>query len=60
MEIDAQVAAVIEMGRMAGVATPTIEMIYGLVRHRAINSDCYPGDPHSMPFVEPRSLGTIE
>ncbi len=52
MEIDAQVAAVIEMGRMAGVATRTIEMIYGLVRQRAINSGCYPGDPRSMPFVE--------
>jgi 2-dehydropantoate 2-reductase len=52
MKIDAQVAAVIEMGRMAGVATPTIEMIYGLVRQRAINSGCYPGDPRSMPFVE--------
>lgn len=44
LEIDAQVGAVIEIARMAGVATPTIDLLYALVRHRAVNSGCYPAD----------------
>ena len=50
MEIDAQVGAVIEAGRIARVATPVIEMIYALVRRRAIEAGCYPGDPDDPPF----------
>lgn len=42
MEIDALVAAVQEMGRLAGVATPTIDAVLALVRLRARVADCYP------------------
>lgn len=44
LEIDAQVGAVIEIARMAGVPTPTVDLLYALVRLRAINSGCYPAD----------------
>ena len=43
MEIDALVAAVAELGRLVGIATPTIDMIYALVRQRARTAGCYPG-----------------
>ena len=42
MEIDALVGAVAELGRQVGVATPTIDTIYALVRRRAIEAGCYP------------------
>jgi 2-dehydropantoate 2-reductase len=42
MEIDALVAAVQEMGRLAGVATPTIDTVLALVRLRARVAGCYP------------------
>jgi 2-dehydropantoate 2-reductase len=35
LEIDALVTAVAEIGRLTGVATPTIDMVLGLVRERA-------------------------
>ena len=35
MEIDALIATVAEMGRLAGVATPTIDVVLALVRLRA-------------------------
>jgi 2-dehydropantoate 2-reductase len=41
MEIDPIVGAVVEIGRMAGVPTPTIEMVLALVRRRAIEAGCY-------------------
>jgi 2-dehydropantoate 2-reductase len=41
MEIDALVAAVAELGRLAGVATPTIDVTYALVRRLAIETGCY-------------------
>lgn len=41
MEIDALVTAVQEMGRMVGVATPTIDMVLGLVQTRARQAGCY-------------------
>jgi 2-dehydropantoate 2-reductase len=42
IELDALVGAVIELGRLVGVATPTIELVYGLVRQRARLAGCYP------------------
>jgi 2-dehydropantoate 2-reductase len=41
VEIDAQVGAVIEIARILGVATPTIDLIYALVRQRAERAGCY-------------------
>lgn len=43
MEIDAVVGAVAELGRLTGVATPTIDAVYALVRQRANEAGCYPG-----------------
>lgn len=43
MEIDALVAAVAELGRLVDIPTPTIDMIYALVRQRARTAGCYPG-----------------
>ncbi len=45
MEVDAICGAVCEIGRLAGVATPVIDMIYALVRLRAIEAGCYPASP---------------
>ncbi len=45
MEIDAITGAVAELGRMAGVATPVVDMIYALVRLRAAEAGCYPANP---------------
>jgi 2-dehydropantoate 2-reductase len=42
MEIDALVTAVAEMGDLAGVDTPTIDMILALVIQRAQEAGCYP------------------
>jgi len=42
MELDALVTVVTEMARLVGVATPTIDMVLGLVRRRAIEAGCYP------------------
>ncbi len=43
MEIDAMVGAVAELGRLVGIATPTLDAVYALVRRRAIEAGCYPG-----------------
>lgn len=43
MEIDALTGAVAEVGRLVGVPTPTIDLVYALVRQRAITAGCYPG-----------------
>lgn len=43
MEIDALVASVQELGRIVGVATPTIDIVLGLVRQRARLAGCYDG-----------------
>jgi 2-dehydropantoate 2-reductase len=40
LEIDALVAAVAELGRLAGVATPMIDAVYALVRRLAIAAGC--------------------
>ena len=42
MEIDALVTAVAEMGDLAGVDTPTIDMVLALVIQRAQEAGCYP------------------
>lgn len=42
IELDALVGAVIELGRLVGAPTPTIELVYGLVRQRARVAGCYP------------------
>jgi 2-dehydropantoate 2-reductase len=45
MEIDAICGAVCEIARLAGVATPIADMIYALVRGRAVQTKCYPDNP---------------
>jgi 2-dehydropantoate 2-reductase len=42
MEIEALVGVVAEMGRLADVATPTIDTVYALVVQRAREAGCYP------------------
>jgi 2-dehydropantoate 2-reductase len=41
MEIDPIVGAVVEIGRMLGVPTPTIDIVLALVRRQAIEAGCY-------------------
>ncbi len=43
MEIDALVTAVTEVGRVVGVATPTIDTVLALVQARARVAGCYSG-----------------
>jgi 2-dehydropantoate 2-reductase len=43
MEIDALVKAVVELGDVAGVPTPTIQMVLSLVQARARAAGCYDG-----------------
>ena len=43
MEIDALVTSVQELGRLVGVATPTIDTVLALVRQRAEVAGLYPG-----------------
>jgi 2-dehydropantoate 2-reductase len=42
MEIDALVTVVQELGRMVGIATPTVDTVLALVRSVAIARGCYP------------------
>ena len=42
VELDALVGSVVELGRLTGVPTPTIELVYGLARQRAREAGCYP------------------
>jgi len=42
VELDALTGSVIELGRIVDVATPTIELVYGLARQRAREAGCYP------------------
>jgi len=41
MEIDALLGAVVELGRLTGVATPTCDLVLALVRERARLAGCY-------------------
>jgi 2-dehydropantoate 2-reductase len=43
MEIDALLGAVVELGQLAGVATPTCELVLALLRERARQAGCYAG-----------------
>lgn len=43
MEIDALVAAVVELGQLTGVETPTLDVVLGLVKQRARIAGCYDG-----------------
>ena len=43
MEIDALVTAVTELGRIAGIATPTIDTVLALVQARGRTAGCYDG-----------------
>jgi 2-dehydropantoate 2-reductase len=45
MEIDAIIGAACEIARMAKVPTPTLDMVYALVRMRAEAAGCYPANP---------------
>ncbi len=45
MEIDALVSAVQELGRITGIATPTIDVVLGLVRQLGRVHDLYPTFP---------------
>ncbi len=42
MEIDALLGAVVEMGRLVGIETPTCDVVLALVRQRARVAGCYP------------------
>lgn len=55
MEIDAILGAVCEIGRMAKVPTPTLDMIYSLVRLRAEEAGCYPANPSFSLTYDTRS-----
>lgn len=44
LEIDALTLAVSEVGRLVGVATPVIDLVYALVRQRAVTAGCMPGE----------------
>ncbi len=44
IEIDALLGAVCELGRLVGVETPTMNLVWSLTRQRAITAGCYPLD----------------
>ncbi len=45
MEVDAMVGSVIETARIAGIDVPLTEIMYAMVRRRAIEAGCYPANP---------------
>lgn len=52
MEVDAMIGSVIEAGRIAGVETPLTDMVYALVRQRAIEAGLYPDNPAFRAVLE--------
>lgn len=42
MEVDGITGAVVELGRLLGVATPMVELVYALMRQRAREAGLYP------------------
>ena len=44
LEIDALITAVQELGRLAGVATPTIDVVLALVKERGRQAGLYKND----------------
>lgn len=60
MEIDALVSAVQEMGRILGVATPTIDVVLALVKQRAQNAGLYePLAPAARAPVESKAYAGV-
>ena len=55
MEIDPILGAVCEIARLAKVPTPTLDMVYALVRMRAETAGCYPANP---PLALPYEIGS--
>ncbi len=49
LEIDALLGAVVEMARLVGIATPTCEIVLGLVRQRARVAGCGHAEPVALP-----------
>jgi 2-dehydropantoate 2-reductase len=49
LELDALLGAVIEMARLVGVATPTLEIIFALVKQRARVAGCAVAEPKALP-----------
>jgi len=45
LEIDAIVGVVAEIGRLVGVKTPTVDMVYALCRQLAVERGLYPANP---------------
>ena len=43
MEIEALVGAICELGRLVGVPTPAVDMVYALVKQRAAEAGCLSG-----------------
>lgn len=41
--VEALVGAIGELGHLAGVPTPSIDMVYALVKRRAVEAGCLPG-----------------
>ena len=50
MEIDAITGAVMEIARLVEQTTPTIDLIYALVKRLAQQNDCYPLDSQFEPI----------
>ena len=42
MEVDGITGAVVELGRLTGVETPMIDLVYALLRQRAREAGLYP------------------
>ncbi|MGD9924036.1 MAG: 2-dehydropantoate 2-reductase [Pseudorhodoplanes sp.] len=56
MEIDALVTAVQELGRMTGVATPTIDLVLTLVQERALQASLYGYPATSLQYLESQGV----
>ncbi len=59
LEIDALLTSVQEMGRLAGVETPYIDMVLGLVQQLGRSLSVYPTVPAAPPPVPARVAGTV-
>ena len=58
LEIDALLTSVQEMGRLAGVETPTIDTVLGLVQQLGRSLNVYPTVP-AKPAEPARVAGTV-
>ena len=41
--VEALAGVISELGRLVGVPTPAIDMVYALVKQRAVEARCLPG-----------------